>query len=103
MLRRILRRLLPEWLVSPYRWGRRLHGGKWERWWVDVVYADVWHRVPEWSEVTGSRPAPICHGPPVCEDWSDGLLTLCDDGTGRLAIVEAGGLSLDTAHGEEVG
>lgn len=34
-------------LFDSFRWWRKFRGGKWERWWVDVVYADSWHRVTE--------------------------------------------------------
>jgi hypothetical protein len=60
---------------SQRRWARKLIGGKWELWWVDCpVNSDVWHSVPEWSDVVGERPTPLCRGTPIKEDWSDGVL-----------------------------
>ncbi len=60
---------LPEWLFSRFRWYRRRRGGHWERWWVDMVYSDIWHPVPECSLITGERPTSLCRGTPACEDY----------------------------------
>lgn len=54
---------------SGFRWWRRYCGGKWERWWVDVVYCDSWHPVTEFSRIYGDRPTAICRGTPIEEDW----------------------------------
>jgi hypothetical protein len=83
-------------LFDRYRWYRRLAGGKWERWYVDMpVCSDLWHDVrnftreyvyaaermgyrppletlgknmyPHWW---GYRPTPLCRGTPIEEDWS---------------------------------
>lgn len=56
-------------LFTEFRWWRRLRGGKWERWWVDVVYSDSWHPVTEFSRLAGCRPTAICRGTPIEEDW----------------------------------
>lgn len=63
-LGRMLGRMLGERL-----WFRRWAGGHWERWWVDVVHADLWHAVDECSRRTGERPTAICRGTPRCEHW----------------------------------
>lgn len=42
-------------LCSQWRWGRRLHGGKWEEWWVDCCNAYVWLPVHEFHR-PGARP-----------------------------------------------
>lgn len=56
--------------LSPYQWFRKLAGGKWELWWVDVpVCSYVWHDVSEWTVVTGHRPTGLCRGTPTLEDW----------------------------------
>lgn len=71
---RLLLWLLPAWLFCGFAWYRRLAGGHWERWWVDVpVTADIWHDVPACSLVTGQRPTAICRGTPTCETWARGI------------------------------
>jgi hypothetical protein len=30
-----------------YPWYRRLHGGRWERWAIDICQANIWLRIPE--------------------------------------------------------
>jgi len=58
--------------LSKYRWGRKLLGGKWEYWWVDVpVASSCWHDVDEWTVITGIRPTPLCRGRARCEE--DGI------------------------------
>ena len=56
-------------VLGEYRWFRRLSGGHWERWWVDVVHSYFWHAVDECSLTTGERPVSICRGTPTCEHW----------------------------------
>lgn len=54
--------MLPRFLWS-YRWARRRHGGKWERW------GDSWVPVPDWS-TPAERPDLYEGGPPAeREDW----------------------------------
>lgn len=67
-LRAFLLWLLPELFFSGCRWYRRLRGGHWEQWYVDVVHSDVWHHVPRCSHETGDRPTSICRGTPICEE-----------------------------------
>lgn len=52
--------------MSDFRWYRRLIGGHWERWWMDVIHADVWYHRPH----DGTRPHVLARGTPTCEDWS---------------------------------
>lgn len=55
--------------LSQYRLGRKLLGGKWELWWVDVpVASSCWHEVEEWTCITGVRPTPLCRGSAQCEE-----------------------------------
>jgi len=60
------------WLGSFFRywrWGRRLAGGRWERWYVDFpVCMDSWYRVT----VPEGRPSMLCRGTPTVEDYTDG-------------------------------
>lgn len=65
-----LRHTLLDVLFCGFRWWRRLRGGKWELWWVDIVHSDSWHPVTEFSRITGSRPTAICRGTAVEEDWT---------------------------------
>ena len=51
--------------LGDYRWFRRLAGGHWERWYIDVVHSDMWHRKAH----DGVRPSSIARGTPTCEDW----------------------------------
>lgn len=67
---------MKRWLVGllgpaleGFRWYRRWLGGHWELWYVDVVHAEVWHRVDRCSLRSGQRPSAICCGRPTCEDW----------------------------------
>ena len=39
-----------------WRWARRLHGGKWELWWVDPCRAYIWLSVADFH-APGTRPA----------------------------------------------
>jgi hypothetical protein len=56
---------------SEFRWARRLIGGRWERWWVDVVNSFIWHPVTEFSiPVIRLKPSPLCVGYPMREDWT---------------------------------
>lgn len=52
---------------SEYRWARRLIGGRWERWLIDVVGAPVWEPVTGFS--SNQRPSPLA----ICkleeEEW----------------------------------
>ena len=59
-----------DWIFCDFRWYRKLTKARWERWWVDVIYDDVWHRVKEWSDITGEKPTAICRGTPIKEDWT---------------------------------
>jgi hypothetical protein len=45
----IVRRFLEVW-CSEWRWARKLHGGRWERWWADPVNALVWMHEPKYLE-----------------------------------------------------
>ena len=57
-------------LFSNYRWARRLHGGKWERWYItNPVCANVWHPVDEWSHVVGRPPTALCREPHYREEY----------------------------------
>lgn len=47
---------------------RKMKGGHWELWYVDVVHAQVWYRTEVCSNITGHRPTGICRGTPKCED-----------------------------------
>lgn len=58
-------------LFADFRWYRKWRGGKWELWWVDVVYCDSWHPVTEFSRIAGVRPTAICRGTPTEENWGD--------------------------------
>lgn len=62
-------------LFDRYRWYRKLCGGHWERWYIDVVHSRLWIQVarcthercvylPEWE----ARP-PLARGTSTCEDW----------------------------------
>lgn len=58
---------------SDYLGYRKFYGGHWERWYVDLIYCDVWHDVivcslHPWNVAHGKRPTPICRGTPTCED-----------------------------------
>lgn len=86
-----MKRFLASFLCN-YRWFRKWHGGKWERWWVDSpVNSFVWHDVEEFTHVMQERtknetpgemkplmdpswwdhrPSPLCRGTPELEDWS---------------------------------
>ncbi len=58
--------------LDRFRWFRRLHGGHWEYWWVDVpVTAEAWHQVEQCSLRSGERPSSLCRGTPKCEDWQE--------------------------------
>lgn len=71
---RVLAARLPaplcEIAIGDYAWGRRLLGGRWERWWVDSpVCGDIWHwRTRERTSWEG-RPSPLCRGTPIVEEW----------------------------------
>jgi hypothetical protein len=57
-------------IFDRFGWWRRLRGGHWEQWWIDVpVASDVWMRVDGCSLENGYRPAGG-YGTPRCEDWS---------------------------------
>ena len=49
--------------LSDFRWFRRWVGGAWERWYLDVIHADVWFR----RACDGSRPCAIARGVPSRE------------------------------------
>jgi hypothetical protein len=54
---------------SQHRWARRLIGGHWELWMIDIPGVGlVWHDVDVCSYLTERRPNPVCRGTPVCED-----------------------------------
>lgn len=57
--------------LEQWRFYRRLRGGVWEQWYVEVCHADVWHRVPDDPEDRWprKRPTPVCRGTPTVEDW----------------------------------
>lgn len=57
-------------IFDRFAWWRRLRGGHWEQWWIDVpVASDVWMRVDGCSLENGYRPEGG-YGRPRCEDWS---------------------------------
>lgn len=66
------RKKQPFWafILSGFRWYRKLCGGKWERWWIDVpVVSDIWFQVTEWS-TSCRRPDYLCRGTPIREEFS---------------------------------
>jgi len=53
-----------DWLLSNFRWYRRLCGGHWEQWWIDVPFtSDIWMRNEHGTRPPGGR------GTPRCESW----------------------------------
>lgn len=54
--------------LSEWRPFRRWVGGKWERWYVDVVHSVLWHPVTDWSDAD-RRPTVICRGTPTREEY----------------------------------
>ena len=58
-------------LLSRFRWYRRLVGGHWELWWVEIVHCTVWHETGECYLKTRRRPTPLCSGLPLCEDHGE--------------------------------
>jgi len=58
---------LVETVMGQFYLGRRLLGGRWERWWVDMpVCAEIWHSVSP-TAVRSFRPSALCRGNPVRE------------------------------------
>lgn len=54
---------------SNWQWYRRLRGGHWERWYVNLpVGTTVWIRRDRCYRKTGTRPG-LCEGIPRCEGW----------------------------------
>jgi len=59
-----------------FKFVRRLLGGHWELWWVDVPVCEmVWHREAECTyekeggDTWENRPTPLCKGTAKCEDY----------------------------------
>lgn len=71
-------RAMPRWasilepFLSNFRWFRRLVGGRWERWYVEVCHASIWHYIDEWTYWTyrgsGRARLPCCFGTPTVEE-----------------------------------
>lgn len=56
--------------LSNYRWFRKLRGGHWEKWWIDMpVFSDTWLHTPYCFADTDKRPDFLCRGRPTCETW----------------------------------
>lgn len=47
MLRKIIRSLFMYSLAGRFRWYRKLHGGRWELWFIEICNAYVWLRIEE--------------------------------------------------------
>ncbi len=57
---------------------RRLIGGRWERWWTDVVFSFIWYPVTDWGDAGQQvSPAPICRGKPEREDYTPRPCAAC--------------------------
>ncbi|MNC78006.1 hypothetical protein D3C75_1301160 [compost metagenome] len=52
------------WLLSRFKWYRRLRGGRWECWYMDEVYGGVWFHNPVGYP---KRPHGMCRGTPTIE------------------------------------
>lgn len=71
---------------SGYRWARRLIGGLWEEYWVELCKAFIWEPVTRWSYDQWSTPTPASVYPPRArEDWSGATRTKRADGPYREA------------------
>lgn len=51
--------------LEDFQWFRRAVGGRWERWYLDVVHVERWFRV----DGSGARPCPIARGTPKVEEY----------------------------------
>lgn len=38
--------LLPYWTYK-YQWARKMIGGRWELWFIDICHASLWLKIPE--------------------------------------------------------
>ena len=58
------------WKVfAEHRWFRRMIGGQWECWYLDVVHACEWfHRLPDDPH---ERPLSTCRGVPNVETYAE--------------------------------
>lgn len=53
---------------SNYRWYRKWYGGKWECWWTDIVYSNVWYNELSLNTYKG-RPSAIAKQFIKSEEW----------------------------------
>ena len=82
------------WLANQFtqrQWARRILGGHWERWSVDIGGLGlIWHQMDKCYKKGGQVPG-CCRGTPVCEHWIDAVSER------NLGTMEAG-LTSDGYH-----
>lgn len=64
----ILKTTLFKAFLSEFRWYRKYHGGKWEKWYLDPCDGWVWIDVRDWFKDTNLRPQACWLGPDFEEE-----------------------------------
>lgn len=69
MIRRFFMLFLFKYFLGQrFRWYRRWHGGRWERWWIDICASAIWLNVDParcWPQYR----QPCGYGTPAVEDY----------------------------------
>jgi hypothetical protein len=70
-MRRIILNIVKYSFLCEYKFFRRLAGGRWEKWYVDVpICSLIWHHDSDGLGHSDGRPSVLCRGTPTVEDYN---------------------------------